>query len=53
MNWKKFFSVVLIFGCYIRIYCLYNDYRSGEVASWPLGAEIGFVLIITLAVIVA
>jgi len=50
MNWKIIVGTLLIFGSFRELSSLISDYRSGKMAFWPFGADIGCVLVIALGI---
>ena len=42
---------ILVFGTVSELLDVIQDYRSGEIDSWPFGVEIGFLVIVGLAVV--
>ena len=51
MNWKKIVAAILTFGAVSELMTVIGDYNSGEIQSWPFGVEIGFIVIIVLAIV--
>jgi hypothetical protein len=41
MNWKIIVGALLIFGALKEMTSIILDYRSGKLAFWPFGADIG------------
>ena len=50
MNWKIAVGILLIIGAMSQMLTTITDYASGKLAFWPLGIEVGFVAMISLAV---
>jgi len=50
MNWKIIVGGLLIFGALSEFLSIINDYRSGKLAFWPFGADIGCVIVIALGI---
>jgi hypothetical protein len=50
MNWKKLLAFILVFGAVSELLTVVADYRSGKLDSWLIGVEIGFILIVAVAV---
>jgi len=50
MNWKIIVGVLLIFGALKEMTSIIIDYRSGTLAFWPLGADIGCVALLVTGI---
>jgi hypothetical protein len=46
MNWKIIVGALLIIGALKEITSVILDYRSGKLAFWPFGVEVGCLVLI-------
>jgi hypothetical protein len=50
MNWKIILGVLIIFTAIKELLSIIIDYRSGKLAFWPFGADIGCIAMIILGI---
>ena len=46
MNWKIIVGALLIIGALKELISIIFDYRSGKLAFWPFGADLGCITLI-------
>lgn len=50
MNWRIIVGVLLILGALQEMARIIADYRSGKLAFWPFGADIGCIALVVAGI---
>ncbi len=50
MNWKIVVGALLILGAFKELLSVISDYRSGKLAFWPFGVEVGCAALVVLGI---